>query len=193
MKLHLLLLIFVSLNFFAQIERKADNTFFIDSSFTNVCEGEFTWKYENGIIGEKVYYVQGKVNGLYQLFNEDGTINYEANYINGELEGLSTWYYENGKIHFKSFYKHGLLNGESIYYDEKGNIELREYYLNNQVHGKIESCYPNNSPKEIINYDHGKIEGKRIMYFNNGGARLGPRWCQPAGRTCPHHRKTPKE
>ena len=112
---------------FSQVERLSDNTFFTDSTFSTLCNGEYTWSYENQQLGERANYTNGKVNGLYELYNENGTLNYKANYLNGEVNGLSTWYYKNGEIHFQSNYEHDLLNGESIYYDKSGNIELKEF------------------------------------------------------------------
>jgi len=53
------LILFLIVNFFlkgvlfSQVENLSDNTFYIDSNFTILCNGYFNWKYDNGQIVKK--------------------------------------------------------------------------------------------------------------------------------------------
>ena len=54
----------------------------------NFYEGEVTNFYKNGIIQEKRYYYNNRVNGLNTFYNEDGTVQCVFNYSHGNIEDV---------------------------------------------------------------------------------------------------------
>ena len=54
-------------------------------------------------------------------------------YQNGKLEGLAQIYYDNGKLMEEGNYKNGLREGVSKWYDQEGNLSIQYEYKNGQL------------------------------------------------------------
>ena len=111
---------------------------------------------ENGKVSEKVFYVDGKVEGPAHIYLENGNYykyNYEKNKLEGQaylydtqhrlletatygnnvLEGAYIKYYLSGAVKSEMTYRRGKIEGYARYYDEKG----RKTYTYNFVKGII--------------------------------------------------------
>lgn len=97
----------------------------------------------------------GKINGEYIIYHNDGQILMKCNYVNGKLNGEQINFYEKDKLFSKSNFIEDDLDGEYIYYHLNGEISLKCYYVKNQKHGKY------------IEYDD-KGNIKKIFMYNNG-------------------------
>jgi hypothetical protein len=53
------------------------------------------------------YDLDGRKQGLWEDYYENGRIRYKGNYVNGIWEGNWEWYYDNGKISSKASYVNG--------------------------------------------------------------------------------------
>ena len=65
------------------------------------------------------------LNGTYVKYN-DLHIKVKATYKDGKFDGPYTEYYENGNIKVKATYKDDKLDGPYIEYDENGNIKIEK-------------------------------------------------------------------
>jgi antitoxin component YwqK of YwqJK toxin-antitoxin module len=91
-------------------------------------------------------------------YYENGQIQYQIWYINGELHNENgpaiIKYYETGKIQYKFWKINGLPHNEngpaSICYYENGEIKSQEWYINGLSHNE-------NGPSIISFYENGKI------------------------------------
>ena len=67
------------------------------------------------------YKEDGKEDGLYTEWYENGQKKTEGTYKDGELDGKRIWWYENGQKQCEGTYKDGELI-EKIEWDEDGNV-----------------------------------------------------------------------
>ena len=70
-------------------------------------------------------------HGLCKYYYENGELEFEYNWKNGELDGLCKIYYENGKIKSEYNYKDGELHGIGKRYYEDGKIRAEYNFKNN--------------------------------------------------------------
>ena len=73
----------------------------------------------------------------------------EKNIENTELK---TSYYQNGNIEYESEYKNGNLHGVTKYWDESENLISEATYSNGKLHGLWTSFFSGGSVKSIVNY-----------------------------------------
>ncbi len=124
-------------------------------------------RYKNNLLHgvSKVYDIGKFVNNTNNRYLTSYTT-----YKNGKKNGVSKTYTMNGKIINKSYYKDNLLHGlhQTFDYNTKTNstsIIKEEYYENNILHGVCK--YYNSSGVYILNYVHGKLDGKCDFIGNN--------------------------
>jgi len=115
----------------------------------NTGEREGIWfEYLGGKIVSKKEYKNGEEEGIYQVFYENGQIQYDGQTKNNEFVGLWKMYYPNGQLSSKGSYKNDL------------SVGLWKWY------------YPtDNQLKSIVNYIDGKPDGLNIEYYQNGNIK----------------------
>ena len=115
----------------------------------NTGEREGMWfEYLGGKIVSKKEYKNGEEEGIYQVFYENGQIQYDGQTKNNEFVGLWKMYYPNGQLSSKGSYKNDL------------SVGLWKWY------------YPtDNQLKSIVNYIDGKPDGLNIEYYQNGNIK----------------------
>jgi len=97
------------------------------------------------IIGEAYYYENkqerkgggiknGKRDGKWYAFFEDGTVQTDAFYTEGKEHGPYNVYRENGKPYFKGHFDHGSCDGTWYFYDETGK-QTRKIVANKNTIG----------------------------------------------------------
>ena len=74
-------------------------------------EGEYTVWYDNGVLEEEANYKDGK------RYIRRGWIEGEANYKDDKLEGEWKKWHDNGRLEFKANYKDGKLEGKIKHYN----------------------------------------------------------------------------
>lgn len=79
--------------------------------------------YPNNELRTRVSLVQGRFEGLLEIYYPNGKPKVLANYKNGVLNGVRKTYYENGQLEKKGKYKDGKQDGLWKVYDQKGNFE----------------------------------------------------------------------
>ncbi len=85
-------------------------------------EGVNTDYYENGKEKMKGSIKDGKREGLWQAWYENGNLWSEAEYSKGINNGKSVTYFESGKVRYEGLYKEGKKVGDWKYYDEDGKL-----------------------------------------------------------------------
>ena len=101
-----------------------------------------TTYYENGKKGEE-YWINknGKLNGEYKSWYENGNKWEERNYKNGKLAEERKKWYKNGNKGEESYCKKGLEEGIIKRWNEKGKLELWEYRIKGGTWLKIKENY----------------------------------------------------
>jgi antitoxin component YwqK of YwqJK toxin-antitoxin module len=97
-------------------------------------------------IGKECYYKlpNGKEEGLYQSWYNNGQLMEKYSYINGKKEGLYQLWYDNGQLH------------------------KRYNFINNEVEGLYQSWYDDGNLGDEGKYINGKKEGLYKSWYNNG-------------------------
>jgi antitoxin component YwqK of YwqJK toxin-antitoxin module len=70
---------------------------------------------------------KGQREGIWEIFLENGNIQWRIPYKKDKRDGIVEWFYENGNIERRTSYKEGKVDGTQKFYDEQGNIT--ETYL----------------------------------------------------------------
>jgi antitoxin component YwqK of YwqJK toxin-antitoxin module len=86
--------------------------------------------YDNGQIQEESTFVNGQIEGLYQRWYENGEKWQECTYVNGKLEGSYQTWYENGQKKQECTYVNGALNGLYQRWNSNGYKHQEYTYVN---------------------------------------------------------------
>lgn len=97
--------------------------------------GEYTSRYDNGMVKMTAKIVEGKKEGIVQVFFENGQLNEIRSYKNNQMDG--TWeMYNIYKVKVSvANYKNGVKHGEWLIYDDKGTLLYEMEYTDGQKSG----------------------------------------------------------
>ncbi|MDY0781087.1 hypothetical protein [Tenacibaculum sp. IB213877] len=153
--------------------------------------------YHNGKVNIKCTYDEnGKENGLWEYFYENGQLSVSQQYVHGKRDGKNINYYENGTLQSSGDYLHGERNGNWKYYDKNGTLTEDVNYDNGELISSntkpkennestsskvtngglytqiVNNAKESNKPKEIKEYyDNGQL--KAIGFKNINGKLQG--------------------
>lgn len=85
--------------------------------------GPYEKKHPNGQVSLTGEMRDGKREGLWKSFYEDGTPWSEGEYKNGVRHGKTVTWFENGKMRYEGVYTNGEQSGKWRYYNENGQLE----------------------------------------------------------------------
>ncbi len=95
-------------------------------------------------------------HGKYQTWHPNGTLAYEATYVDGKLDGAEVAYHENGQRRAETHYVRGERHGRRRTWDQKGNLRGEEYYVDDKPDGTWTIWKDNGKVKWRGRFDHGK-------------------------------------
>ena len=131
--------------------------------------GLFQMYTEDGILVDSGTFKNGERDGLTEQFYSDtGKLRVSGNYKNGVLDGKFKAYYPNGNLQGEVTYKNGEMNGEYKEYNENKNIRLSGSYKNSLQDGEWKSYLEDGTLESIINYKDGELNGIKEDYYKNG-------------------------
>ena len=102
-----------------------------------------------------IHETSGKAK-IYNAYNDELII--ECEYLNGKKNGKYKRYYNDGKLKYELEYLNGKINGEYKKYDEEGNLIVKAEYLNGKSNGRYKKYYRNG--KLIMENEY--VNGKTI-------------------------------
>ncbi len=105
-----------------------ENSLSINEEISNESQKQIE-KYPNGstkTIGEVDE--EGRRNGVWVSYFENGKKWSETNFINGLRHGHSIVFYPNGRVWYFGDYTKDKKSGEWVFYDEEGNVTKKETY-----------------------------------------------------------------
>ncbi|MCK5169120.1 MAG: hypothetical protein KAQ75_04500 [Bacteroidales bacterium] len=151
------------------------------------------WKefYINGNIKEEKTYLNGKLNGYFKLYNEEGKLIDAIKYNNGEVDinsndfeteiEIKEKYDETENLNFQGSYKKSVPIGVHRYFDSKGNVTKCKTYnitgnivaegivlINGKEEGEWIYFYENNKKRATGKFNKGKKQGNWTYYYSNG-------------------------
>ncbi len=135
-------------------------------------EGKWIEYNNDGSIHSILHYEDDKLDGECIEYYPNGNISTKCMYVDNKKFGKYIKYYENGNIKIEQNYFFNVLNGKSIIYYPNGNIMIIEYYKNNHLNGKYIYYYPNGNISEITYYKDNNKNGEYKEYYLNGNIKI---------------------
>jgi len=113
--------------------------------------------YKNGQLATKLYYIDGKVTGIYKSYYPSGNIMINARYENGYLDGKYEQYSYDGNLDFEVLYVDGKQSGKKIY--KKNKVKnIKKYSSKWTIFGDLNGTLPDFNGNYFIKYnDNGAI------------------------------------
>ena len=136
----------------------------------------------NGQKEEEGTYKDGKMNGLWVYYYENGNIKVEGHFKDGNGADVSdftgipqngrvgNWdfFYESGVLSQKARYKNGVLEGLYNVWWENGIKKEKGYYKNGKFDRIITSWYENGQKKAEGTFKDGEYDGLWTYWYENG-------------------------
>jgi antitoxin component YwqK of YwqJK toxin-antitoxin module len=121
-------------------------------------------EYENGTLKCKYTLRFGEKHGLLQTWkkvkDQDSFIKYkECFYQNGKLNGIYTWWFDNGNVAVKYTYKDGMFYGLHQGYYYNGQIKTECTYKGDHLDGIHKTWFENGQLEEESEYKDGQQKG----------------------------------
>ncbi len=131
---------------------------------------KITTQYDSGKLKEEYEVDQeGRKDGTYLLYFENGQRREKAFYRKDTLVGTRILYFENGKPEVEEPYdSNGILNGTYKQYYPEGGLKLEQPYVANVISGMIRVYYPGGQIKEEVTMQENQENGPFAEYHPNG-------------------------
>ena len=100
----------------------------------------------------------------------------EGVYVNGKKEGVWRQYWNNGKVKSETTYKNNLQSGSAKIYYKNGSISEEGTWIGGKWDGSYKLYYENGNLSYEWNYVNGKREGQQKYYFENGKVLYDGSW-----------------
>tara|TARA_B100001013_G_scaffold278463_1_gene178560 strand:- start:1627 stop:2442 length:816 start_codon:yes stop_codon:yes gene_type:complete len=126
------------------------------------------WRPWSWAVIRSVEWKNGAKNGIEKVF-KDGKVESEILWKNGKVHGTRKSFHSNGKLRSETIWENGLANGPSRIYDATGRLQ-REANMKNGKRDGLQTYYwlRTDTPKRIINYKMGKVDGQGKEFYTNG-------------------------
>jgi antitoxin component YwqK of YwqJK toxin-antitoxin module len=113
---------------------------------------------------------KGKKQGLWEEKSPAGRS--IGTYVDDQKDGCWTSYASDGKLIRIESFKKGLRDGIAVDIDQRGYLVSEMFYVNNLLEGTAKKYYYGTSPASYIDYLHGKINGKKKLYYENSLGKM---------------------
>lgn len=127
---------------------------------------------ERTVLKWKVQYVNGKKEGEYIHYFENGQTGFVANMKADNMHGIRRCYYDTGELmhihHYKKGKEHGIIQ---TYYKSGQQIE-NVPYKNGLKHGRMKKYHENGNLKQKGKYKNDKVTGIVKHYYESGKLQL---------------------
>ena len=135
-------------------------------------EGIWKFYHDNGKLAAEIPYAMGQEDGYAIYYYESGVKESTTNWVNGVENGEAFHYYENGKIKDHGFYKNGKQHEVFTFYLESGNLELIHYFQDG-IKYKEELFHPEKETKSIVVAFDGNGKVKQMEMYYDSGEKYG--------------------
>ena len=118
----------------------------------------------------RIHIENGIANGPFEgFYDEDRTVpKWKVQYVNGKKEGKYIHFFENGAVNFVVNMKSDRMHGKRHCYYEDGALMHIHHYRNDKEHGLTKTFYPEGQVIEKVHYKNGLKHGKFKKYHKNG-------------------------
>ncbi len=88
-------------------------------------DGDYVEYHENGALSIQGQILNGRKEGLWVSFHDNGNKQSESTYSNGVLHGKTATFHPNGQLMYLGYFKHGERDAVWAFYNENGT-QLKE-------------------------------------------------------------------
>lgn len=131
---------------------------------SQVKEGKSVSYHPNGKVGVEANYKNGKLDGDFKSFYQNGTPWQAVQYKDGVENGMSVAYFESGKKQLEEFYKNGDLEGTSKEWDSTGTLRREFEYKDGELNGVARIYDEEGVLTEDMEFVNGTRQGKYHQY-----------------------------
>jgi len=124
--------------------------------------------YDNFLIMGTGTYKDGKREGMWISFWNNGNVENEGVFKDGKEHGLFESYYRNGQLKERKTYKEGREEGLVEQFNENGHLEYKGNYRDGKQHGLSEWFDKNSQLRYRGNYKKGEQEGLHETFRDDG-------------------------
>ena len=133
--------------------------------------------YENGQKKEEgTYKKNGKKDGKWTSWHENGKKTIEGTYKDGKKDGLETRWYENGQKELEGTYKDGEFDGLWTGWHENGQNSWYSTYKDGEFDGLTTGWYENGQKKYEITWKNDEIISGKCWDEDGNECECGERW-----------------
>ena len=149
-----------------------------------VKNGDYIKYNEDYIKIEDGAFLNGKQEGMWYYYFQEGNLASKGKYIQGDgtnlgntgipkngRNGLWLSYHKNGNLAQEAIYKNGLIEGSFKSYYENGKLQEESTMINDLENGISKEYYENGNLKEEINYLEGEKDGNGKIYYDDGSIK----------------------
>jgi hypothetical protein len=117
--------------------------------------------HENGSLGERIEYLDGKKHGTYQSWFEDGALAFRGNYAAGRKHGVVETWWNDGVQRSMSHYQFGIAEGTQLEWYASGAL-FKELNLVDGLESGMQKAWRENG-KLFANYEarDGRVFGMK--------------------------------
>lgn len=101
---------------------------FTEKNDSLIKNGEYIKYYKNGVIEMRGMMKDGKREGLWKSWYEDGSPWSETTFKDGKKNGKTTTWYGNDKKRYEGFYENDLEAGRWTFWAENGKVQSTQNY-----------------------------------------------------------------
>ncbi len=131
-------------------------------------DGTYKTYYPHGV-PQAIFNIKGgQLDGVRQIFAEDGTIIREERYDEGRLQGVSKVYYESGALKAEIHFENNQREGISKVFAPTGALWAEEVYKDNKLNGVTKSYYPGRKLMFEVSFQDG-VPLLRKQFYPSGG------------------------
>ncbi len=124
---------------------------------TKIKHGKETLYYLNGTMAQRAFYVEGKREGIFELFSQKGILIYQAYYSAGQLHGLCRIFdVANGNIQSEMNFVNGVQEGQMNIYDTSGKLWYQLQYKQGKKEGIAKELDSNGKVVREVRYVNDK-------------------------------------
>ena len=96
------------------------------SYINDIKQGEWLQYYSTGAVHLKSSYLDGKINGKFEVWFDNGTLEFSGQYKNDRRDGLWTIFNQDGSVKYKLGYQDGVTNDKQMENDESDFLDSLE-------------------------------------------------------------------
>jgi len=139
---------------------------------TGMKTGDWIILSNDGGLEEKGGYVNGSLQGKYQIFWPNGNIKQDLVFLNGKLHGHCQIYYSNGSTEGAYPFENGMRQGRVQTYARSGELISDYGYANNMLSGNGEFTDFNGPYRRTMHYRNDTLQGPFEETWLNGNSKL---------------------